>query len=57
MKADITYAPELVGDDARRIAEREFLKLQSVIAQLADVTAGLQERLEKLESNNESASG
>ena len=49
MKSGITYAPELVGEDPRLIAEREFLKLQAVIAELSDVTARLQERLEKLE--------
>jgi len=50
MKKGITYAPELVGENPRLIAEREFLKLQAVIAELADLTAKLQERLEKLES-------
>ena len=50
VRADITYSPELTGDDARVVVEREFLKLQVIIAELADVTAKLQERLEKLES-------
>jgi len=50
MKSGITYAPELVGENQRLIAEREFLKLQVVIAELADLTAKLQERLEKLEN-------
>lgn len=56
MRSDITYAPELTGSNDRLIAEREFLKLQQVISQLADVTAKLQGRLEKLEKMNEPTS-
>ena len=55
MRSDITYAPELIGSNERLIVEREFLKLQQVISQLADVTSRLQERLEKLEKVNEQA--
>ena len=29
------YAPELTGSDARSVAEREFLKIQEVIDQVA----------------------
>ena len=49
-RSDIAYAPEFIGADTRVVAEREFLKLQSVIAQLANTVAMLERRIEKLES-------
>lgn len=52
MRSDLTYAPELVGDNPRLIAEREFLKLQVVLAQLADTITRLQDRIEKLEESD-----
>ena len=56
MKADITYAPELIGEDTRLIAEREFLKLQVVLSQLADTITRLQNRIEELEASNAASS-
>ena len=56
MKADITYAPELVGEDTRLIAEREFLKLQVVLSQLAETITRLQNRIEELEASNAAGS-
>jgi len=50
MKADITYAPEFVGEDTRLIAEREFLKLQVVLSQLAESIAQLSTRIERVAS-------
>ena len=50
MKQGVTYAPDFVGENQRLIAEREFLKLQTVIAELADLIVKMQDRLEKLEN-------
>jgi len=50
VRSDIAYAPDFIGADTRVVAEREFLKLQSVIAQLANTVAMLEKRIEKLES-------
>lgn len=50
VRSDISYAPDFIGADTRNVAEREFLKLQSVIAQLANTVAMLEKRIEKLES-------
>jgi cell division protein FtsB len=50
VRSDISYSPDFVGADARNVAEREFMKLQSVIAQLANTVAMLEKRIEKLES-------
>lgn len=49
-RSDISYAPDFIGADTRSVAEREFMKLQSVIAQLANTVAMLEKRIEKLES-------
>ena len=50
VRSDISYAPDFIGADTRNVAEREFMKLQSVIAQLANTVAMLEKRIEKLES-------
>ena len=50
IRSDISYAPDFIGADTRNVAEREFMKLQSVIAQLANTVAMLEKRIEKLES-------
>jgi len=50
MKQGVTYAPDFIGENQRLIAEREFLKLQTVIAELAESTAQLSTRLERVAS-------
>ena len=50
VRSDIAYSPDFIGADIRVMVEREFLKLQSVIAQLANTVSMLEKRIEKLES-------
>ena len=56
MKAGITYAPELVGENPRLIAERlSFLKLMAVIAELAMTSLQSYRRGLNWRKHNESA--
>lgn len=43
------YAPELVGINSRQIVEREFLKIQEVVDQVAQHLDSIMNRLEALE--------
>lgn len=45
------YAPELVGINSRHIVEREFLKLQEVVDQVAQHLDSIMNRLEALEAS------
>ena len=45
------YAPELVGINSRQIVEREFLKLQEVVDQVAQHLDSIMHRLEALEAS------
>lgn len=45
------YAPELVGINSRQIVEREFLKLQEVVDQVAQHLDSIMNRLEALEAS------
>ncbi len=45
------YAPELVGINSRQIVEREFLKLQEVVDQVAQHLDSIMKRLEALEAS------
>ena len=53
VRSDVVYLPELGGADPRSIAEREFFKLQAVIAELADAIASSNERIDALEALTE----
>jgi septal ring factor EnvC (AmiA/AmiB activator) len=48
VRSDVVYSPELTGGDARVVAGREFLKLQAVIAELAESIASLSARIENV---------
>ena len=45
------YAPELVGINSRQIVEREFLKIQEVVDQVAQHLDSIMTRLEALEAS------
>lgn len=45
------YAPELVGINSRHIVEREFLKLQEVVDQVAKHLDAIIDRLDALEAS------
>lgn len=45
------YAPELVGINSRHIVEREFLKLQEVVDQVAKHLDTIIDRLDALEAS------
>lgn len=45
------YAPELVGINSRQIVEREFLKIQEVVDQVAGQLELIMQRLDALEES------
>jgi hypothetical protein len=45
------YAPELVGSDSRSLVEREFLKIQEVVDQVAQQLELIMQRLDALEES------
>jgi hypothetical protein len=45
------YAPELAGINSRQIVEREFLKLQEVVDQVAKHLDKIIDRLDALEAS------
>jgi hypothetical protein len=45
------YSPELVGINSRQVVEREFLKIQEVVDQVAGQLELIMKRLDSLEES------